>query len=387
MQNKEIGLLDLLLLAAENLRLLIIGPILVCLIVLAHTLTIEPMYRAKTVIIPPSQPQSGISAILSSLGSSGGLGRHDGSLSPIELYSNILKSSVLRDALIDRFKVLERLKTNSRESAHRHIEGSVFIDKRKDGLIGIEVNDTDPEFAAQIANAYVDELKRQIYRLEIEEAQRRRLFFEKQLEIAKDKLISSEKALGDSGINANVLKINGSALNLIAKLKNQIEDQEVKISIMRGYLTDSSPDLKQAIFDLSAIRNELKNTQKNTSASDSDKQGSEYITKLRNYKESDFQFNYLRSQSQAGGIEVAWEGSGIQVLDLAEKPDAENNKSYYILIAKALFFSEILLLLIFVFAHGIIKVHLSDDFNAKKMSIIKEKLISTLYFGDGWKDK
>ena len=64
-----------------------------------------------------------------------------------------------------------------------------------------------------------------------------------------------------------------------------------------------------------------------------------------------------------------------------------NNKSYYILIAKALFFSEILLLLIFVFAHGIIKVHLSDDFNAKKMSIIKEKLISTLYFGDGWKDK
>ena len=385
MDTKEISLLDLILVVAENLWFLILGPIFVVIIVLAHSLTIEPTYRAKTVIIPPSQPQSGALVILTSLGYSGGSPSVAGALSQTELYANILNSRVLRDALIDRLNILEKLKTSSRESAHRFLEGSVLFDKRKDGLFGIEFIDKDPEFAARISNAYVDELKRQLYRLHVEEAQRRKSFFDMKLELAADRLNSSEKALGSSGLNPSVLNINGSAVILTAKLNNLIADQEIKISSMKGYLSNSSSEVKQAIVDLSVLRNQLKNSEKEISKSDTAGQGSEFFTKLRNYKESEFQFNYLQRQAQVVGIEVAWEGSGIQVLDIAEKPDMGNSKLNSPLIIKTLFASEIFIMLILL-TYKIIRFHNSNDFNAKKITSIKEKFRDIFYFHGGWKN-
>ena len=49
-------------------------------------------------------------------------------------------------------------------------------------LIVIEVTDKDPVFAAQVANAYVEELQSVLTKNAIEDAQTRREFFEQQLE-------------------------------------------------------------------------------------------------------------------------------------------------------------------------------------------------------------
>ena len=56
----EISLLDLLLVVSENIRLLILWPIAAGLIALGYsTFLMEPVFTAKTSLIPPSQSASG----------------------------------------------------------------------------------------------------------------------------------------------------------------------------------------------------------------------------------------------------------------------------------------------------------------------------------------
>ena len=89
------------------------------------------------------------------------------------------------------------------EIARKTLETSSVIASGKDGLISVDVDDRDPQVAAQLANAYVEELGRLLSRLAVTEAQQRRLFFEKQLTNAKDKLVQSEQALKASGVNSS----------------------------------------------------------------------------------------------------------------------------------------------------------------------------------------
>ena len=194
-EDDEISLLDLLQVVADNLRLLVLGPLVAGLLALAYSFTIPPTFTATAKFLPPQQQQSGAAAMLAGLGALGGLAGAAGIKSPADQYVAFLKSNSVQDALVERFKLMERLETKSREDARGAIGGNVQIASGKDGLITIDVNDKDPAFAAQLANAHVEELGKLLSRLAVTEAQQRRLFFEKQLANAKNNLVKAEQAL------------------------------------------------------------------------------------------------------------------------------------------------------------------------------------------------
>ena len=72
-QDDEISLLDLLQVVVDNLRLLVLGPLLVGIAALGYTFTIAPTFTATTKFMPPQQQQGGAAAMLSTLGALGGL--------------------------------------------------------------------------------------------------------------------------------------------------------------------------------------------------------------------------------------------------------------------------------------------------------------------------
>ena len=69
----EISLLDLLLVVAENARLLIFGPLLAGLAALGIAFIIPPTFTATTRILPPQQQQGAAAMLASQLGALGGL--------------------------------------------------------------------------------------------------------------------------------------------------------------------------------------------------------------------------------------------------------------------------------------------------------------------------
>jgi tyrosine-protein kinase Etk/Wzc len=279
----EISLLDLGVVIAENLRLIVFGPLVVGLIALGLSFLITPTFTSRTSFLPPQQQQSGASALLSSLGAISGLAASAAGLkNPSDQYIALLKSVTVADRLIDRCKLMELYNVMSRFDARKILSDATKISAGKDGLIVVEVDDKSPKRAADIASAYVVELRTLLGTLALTEAQQRRAFFERQLEQTKVKLTAAELALNSIGVSANALKSDPkAAVENVARLEAQITAQEVKLASMRGYLTETAPEFRQAQLALAALHAQLQKSEAGGSLSSS---AGGYIEKYRDFK-------------------------------------------------------------------------------------------------------
>ncbi len=195
----SISLLDLLLVFAENWKLLIGGSVCAGLFALLVTFIIPPTYIAKTTLIPPSLANSitnsGLRAELGGVmaGMGGGLaGLAGGIKNPGDQYVAYLESNIVRDELIQKFDLLKRYDQKYMEKARKELKERVkLVADKKSGLITIEVEDIEPQFAAQLANEHVEALSRLIGRMTIGEAKARRELLEDQVNDAMKKSYQS----------------------------------------------------------------------------------------------------------------------------------------------------------------------------------------------------
>ena len=348
--SDEISLLDLALVLAENLRLLIFVPLLAGLVALGISFLIPPTYTATTRILPPAQQQSTSAALAAQLGSLAGLvGASAGLKNPADQYVALLKSRSVYDAIVQRFNLRELYDQRYIEGTRKELESRSKVSAGvKDGIISIEVEDRDPKRAADMANAFVDELRRLSKTLAITEAAQRRLFFEGQLKQAKDDLTKSEFALRGSNVSEATLRtVPQAALEALARLKAQITVQEIKLASMRTFMTDSNPEFRLAMQELGALRTELsKAEQGNTSKAADD--GAEYIAKYRDFKYHETLFDLMAKQYELARLDEAREGAVIQVVDAAQPPEQKTRPKkavIAVLTTLAVFFA----MLLFVF--------------------------------------
>ena len=375
----EISFLDLLQVIVDNLRLLVLGPLAVGLLAFAYTFTITPTYTAKTQFLLPQQQQSAAASMLASLGGLGGLaGAAAGLKNPADQYLAYMNSVSIQDALIERFKLQERYKTKTKTATRSVLISKTRKTAGKEGLISVEVDDKDPQFAADLANGHVQELVKLLGRMAVTEAQYRRRFFENQLSQAKGNFILAEVALKATGISSSVLKSNPvSALTVVAALKAQVTAQEVKVGAMRGYLADTAPDFKQAMSELANLRSQLAKQEKDeparisTSVALSGKDSGDYATKYREYKYQETLFELFSKQFEIAKIDEAREGAVIQVLDVAEAPERKTKPKKLIISIMATFIS-IILLLLFVFLRKALVNSLNDSESLQKIKLLKK---------------
>jgi tyrosine-protein kinase Etk/Wzc len=322
----EISLLDLLQTIVDNLRLLVLGPLVVGITALGISYLIPPTYTAKTQFLPPQQQQSAAASMLASLGSLGGLaGAVGGIKNPADQFLAYMKSVTVQDALIERFKLQERYEAKTKTDARLALTSSVRAASGKDGLISVEVDDKDPKFAADLANAHVEELGKLLGKLATTEAQQRRLFFEKQLTQAREKLIQSEIELKSTGVSGSVLKSNpASAVAAVAGLQAGVTAQEVKLGAMRGYLAETAPEFKQALNELANLKAQLAKQEKDTPASRNMSAQGDYVSKYREFKYNETLFELFAKQFEIAKVDEAREGAVIQILDTAQPPERKS---------------------------------------------------------------
>lgn len=191
MQNldeDEISLLDLLLVISENIKLLVIGPILAGLIALGYAFTITPTFTAKTTMLPPSSGTGGTTAaILDQLGplaGAAGLGG-GGASTAIMAY---LESDALRDKVIAKFDLKKYYEAELQAQVRGALKGATKITSdKKSNLIVIEVSDKSPKLAADIANFYVDAVREIMGTVAVQNARTQRELLERQIEEALKK--------------------------------------------------------------------------------------------------------------------------------------------------------------------------------------------------------
>lgn len=365
----EISLLDLLQTVVENLRLLVLGPLVVGLAALGITFLIPPTFTASTQFMPPQQQQSAAAAMLQSLGALGGLaGAATGIKNPNDQFVSFMQSRTLQDRLIERFKLQERYDAKFAEDARKELAKNARVSSGKDGLIRVEVDDRDPAFAAELANAHVQELTLLLGRLAVTEAQQRRLFFEKQLKDAKDRLTEAERVLQSSGVNAGALKANPqAAVAGLAQLQAAITAQEVKVASMRGYLTESAPDFRQALTELSALRAQLGQAQKAQPPAEG---SSDYVAQYRNFKYYETLYELFAKQYELARVDESREGAVIQVVDVAQAPERKSKPKKGMIAVLATLATGFALLL-FVFVRQALRNAAQDAESASKLNNLR----------------
>ena len=367
--DDEIKLLDLLQVVVDNLRLLVLGPLAAGVLALGVTFVVPATFTATTVFMPPQQ-QSGAAMMLQSLGALGGLaGAATGLKNPNEQFVSMLKSESVANDLVDRFALMDRYEAGLKVDARKTLDNVSKITIGKDGLITVEVDDKDPVFAAQLANGYVQCFDKLLDRLAITEAQQRRAFFERQLQDTKAKLDKAQTALQASGINGSAFKASPeAAIKAIAELQAAVAAQEVKVASMRGYLTESAPDFKQALTELAALRAQFARAEK-SSPTPADRDA-DYIARYRDVKYFETLFELFAKQFELAKVDEAREGANTQVVDAALPPERKS-KPKKALIAVLTTLATGLALLLFVFARQSLRQSSTDPETAKKLSRLR----------------
>ncbi len=348
-QGDEIHLLDLLQVVVENLRLLVLGPLAVGVAALGISFVVPPTYTAKVQFIPPKQQQSSAAAALSDLGILGGAaGAIAGVKNPADQYAALLKSTSVADALTLQFKLAERYDQNFKDKIRKELAANTRVAVgAKDGLISVEVDDHDAQTAADMANAYVSELRKLLNRVALTEAQQRRVFFERMVGESKLQMVRAEQALKTSGVDGAALNLSAtSALEGVARLKAQINVQEVKLAAMRGYLADTAPEFKLAVNELAALRHQLERADQGSTGTANQ---SDYVARLREFKYQEALYTLYLKQFEIARVDESREGAVIQVVDAAEKPDRKSKpKKALIAVIATLATGFALLLFVFV---------------------------------------
>jgi uncharacterized protein involved in exopolysaccharide biosynthesis len=283
-----------------------------------------PIYSAETVILPP-QPQG--SSAASALGPLSALAGLTGASlkSPAEQYASLMTSVTVSDRIIDRFGLMKVYDTKYMVDARKMLATRVAINiGKKDGLIAIEVDDADPKRAADMANAYVDNLRTFTNTLAVTEAQQRRSFFETKLKETQQKLTESQIALQASGFNGGALNAEPStAASLYARLDAEVTSAQVKLDSMRSSLADTSPEVHQQQTTVDALRSQLSRVEK-SQGTPKGSQGADYITKFRDFKYQETLFELYARQYEAARVDESREGALIQVVDPARPPERKS---------------------------------------------------------------
>jgi uncharacterized protein involved in exopolysaccharide biosynthesis len=193
-EDDEINLLTYLQVVSKRKWMII----LICVVAVATTaivsLLLPEIYAATASVVPPLeilQKESGMadrfgalkSSMLSDVISVTSIGN---------MYADILRSRAVVDTIIDRFGLMRVYEAEYQSSAREKLRDSTAIDVSDEGIVTITVEDKDPNRAAAMANAYIDELDRQNKRLSSGQATSKKVFLESRLKEIEQELSDIE---------------------------------------------------------------------------------------------------------------------------------------------------------------------------------------------------
>jgi tyrosine-protein kinase Etk/Wzc len=389
---REFDILDLALIFAARKWTIFLTSVIGFVIGLLLVLMVAPTYTAKTVILPPQQEQSSASSLFGALGGGqlGALASLSGMAGTIksvtDLYIGLLGSQTVTDAMVKRFDIIKLYHPKRFSDARLMIQKAAKFAAGKDGTISISVSDHDPRKAADMANAFAQELYDLNNRLALNGAAQRRLFFEQQLAQEKDRLADAEVDLKKTEESTGVIAPSGQTETIIrqvAELQANITNREVQLDALRTSSTDQNPDVVRLTSEVAGLREQLRQLESGTakhvrgdislSTVNVPQAGLEYIRRERDVKYHQLLFDLLAHQYEAARIDEAKAAPLIQVIDPALPPD-KKSAPFRALWALVGGFLGFLFSAAWVFGFYIYHRMEADEEHGRRLALLKQEL-------------
>jgi capsule polysaccharide export protein KpsE/RkpR len=224
-------------------------------------------YTSTAQLMPPDAQSSNGMAMMAAMAAKAGTGLAGmagdllGLKSSGALFIGILRSQTAQDDLIDRFHLQNVYGARLMVDARGRLGANTAISEdRKSGIISISVTDRDPHRAADLANAYVEELNFLVANLSTSSARRERIFLEERLKVAKVDLDDASSALAQFSSRNNTLDIQteGKAmLDAAGTLAGQLVAAQAELEGLRQIYTDNNARVKALSGRVAELRKQL----------------------------------------------------------------------------------------------------------------------------------
>jgi tyrosine-protein kinase Etk/Wzc len=337
----EVNAFDLLVAVAKHKKPILGASASVGVLVLVISLLLPNMYTATTRILPPQQTQSLASAMMGQLGPLASLAGHDlGLKNPNDIYVAMLESRLAGDALIQRFGLMRQYRSRSIGKAREELARRTAVLNGKDGILSVQYDDEDPRRAADICNAYAEELSTISRTLAITEAAQRRLFYESQLRLAREQLSDAETALRDTQESTGLIEPGAQAkaiIDSVAGLRAQLAVKEVQLNAMSAFETGDNPDYVRTQREIYGLRIQLSQLERDSGAKRKGElqvatekvpeAGMEYLRRYRELKYRETIFELIAKQYELAKMDEVRDVAVIQVLDPAIPPERKSRPS------------------------------------------------------------
>lgn len=233
---------------------------------LAMAFLIPKQYKSSASIMPPEQGSSAmlLAALvghseLGGLGSlaSGLFGAHSSSA----LFENLLQSGAVRGRLIDRFDLLHVYRTHYRFRAAKRLAHATRIsDDKKSGVITIEVEDTDPVRARDMAQAYLDELNRLVNRTSTSSARQERIFIEHRLHDVQGELEQAQLALSEFSSRNSTVDIKEQTRAMVdagARIQGELLVEQSSLQSLRQLYGDGNVRVRETEARIASLQRDV----------------------------------------------------------------------------------------------------------------------------------
>ena len=359
----SVDVLDLALVLAARKRFIFLSAFIVAVITAIVVLVMPKTFTATATMLPP-QKESSASAILGQLGGlaslvggGGGASSMLGLKNPDDLYIGILRSETIEDAIIRRFHLMHLYHAKKLSDARKRLGSNTMIVAEKSSLISIGVEDHDPQRAAAMANAYIAQLHDLMSHLVVTEAGQRRVFFQQQVELEKNKLADAEMALETTELKTGIIQPQGQAQAVIAtimQLQAQISARQVELGALSTSATAQNPEVVTLESQIAGLRTQLADFEKGhpglaalagnvlTPTSQVPAASLDYIRKMRDVRYHETLFELMARQYEMARVDEARQAQMIQVVDPALVPDRRSWPPRTLLTLLAFFLTAIL---------------------------------------------
>jgi uncharacterized protein involved in exopolysaccharide biosynthesis len=317
-------------------------------------------YEGVVKIVPGESSSSGgmtglLGKLMGGASSSGGMGMGLdaagllGMKTPGAFYVEVLKSRSLQDRMIDRFDLkhhywkFSQWYTHDYFTTRKQLKSFTDIEEdKKSGVITVSVTDYKPEMAAQIANAYVEELNKAAADLNTGDAHRERVFLEGRLTEAKQDLDQASLALSQYSSKNTLMdpQTQGRAMvDAAAKVQGEIVATEAELKGLQQIYSDDNTRVRTLKARLGVLQGQMKSMQgKGAAASQASESASgsfpsmselpvlgyTYYDLYRQAKIRETVYEFLTQQYELAKVQEAKELPTVRVMDPAVKPERKS---------------------------------------------------------------
>jgi len=236
--------------------------IFVVLILISCVLTFFPeKYRAAVTLAPSDPATLGLGGALSQLGAASSV---FGNQAAVDVTAKVAQSVFVRQVVINKLDLLKRKGFTDPVDAFRWLDRKVEVKSLRGGMVQMETEQRDPEFARALITAYANATRDRLAQINRQQTGYKRHVLEQLVVEANARLDRAQAAYDDFRLRTRYSDPR-TAIEAIGEripaLQAAIKAKEVQLNAAREFATDDNMSVLQIKAELDALHNQLETQQ------------------------------------------------------------------------------------------------------------------------------